>query len=53
MYQILNHNDHVRAVKENHNSNLSQVSSLNFQRVAVSIGAVLLGAAAFIAACRF
>ena len=53
MYEILNHNDHVKAVKENHNSNLSQVYSLNFQRAAVSISVLLLGAAAFIAACRF
>ena len=53
MYQILNHNDHVKAVKETHNSNLSQVYSLNIQRVAVSVSVLLIGFAACIAACRF
>ena len=53
MYHILNHNDHIKAVKETHNSNLSQVYSLNVQRVAVSIGVLLIGAAALVAACRF
>lgn len=53
MYEILEHADQIKAVKENHAAMIANVASLAVLRVCISFAVVITGIAVSIAVVRF